>query len=62
MPLTGDTVVTVPPETTFDGVLHGEGTLTVRGGGSAMVLAATADEPRRRRTPRTPPRPPHPPP
>ncbi|MFJ9559090.1 autotransporter [Streptomyces fuscichromogenes] len=41
--LTGDTVVTVPPgTTTYDGVLHGEGTLTVRGGGT-LVLTRDSD-------------------
>jgi len=41
--LTGDTVVTVPPgTTTYDGVLRGEGTLTVRGGGT-LVLTKDSD-------------------
>lgn len=41
--LTGDTVVTVPAgTTTYDGVLHGEGTLTVRGGGT-LVLTRDSD-------------------
>ncbi|MER7839001.1 autotransporter [Streptomyces sp. NPDC096040] len=41
--LTGDTVVTVPAgTTTYDGVLHGEGTLTVRGGGT-LVLTKDSD-------------------
>ncbi|MBW8798590.1 MAG: autotransporter [Streptomyces sp.] len=41
--LTGDTVVTVPAgTTTYDGVLHGEGTLTVRGGGT-LILTRDSD-------------------
>jgi autotransporter-associated beta strand protein len=41
--LTGDTVVTVPSgTTTYDGVLSGEGTLTVRGSGT-LVLAKDSD-------------------
>jgi autotransporter-associated beta strand protein len=41
--LTGDTVVTVPAgTTTYDGVFHGEGTLTVRGGGT-LVLTRDSD-------------------
>ncbi|MGW2963128.1 autotransporter [Streptomyces sp. NPDC001220] len=41
--LNGDTVVTVPAgTTTYDGVLHGEGTLTVRGGGT-LVLTRDSD-------------------
>jgi autotransporter-associated beta strand protein len=41
--LTGDTVVTVPSgTTTYDGVFRGEGTLTVRGGGT-LVLAKDSD-------------------
>lgn len=41
--LTGDTVVTVPPgTTTYDGVFRGEGTLTVRGGGT-LVLTRDSD-------------------
>ncbi|WP_316772401.1 autotransporter [Streptomyces sasae] len=41
--LTGDTVVTVPAgTTTYDGVFHGEGTLTVRGGG-ALILTKDSD-------------------
>ncbi|MER5511755.1 autotransporter [Streptomyces sp. NPDC002766] len=41
--LTGDTVVTVPSgTTTYDGVLRGEGTLTVRGGGT-LVLTRDSD-------------------
>ncbi|MFF4500892.1 autotransporter [Streptomyces sp. NPDC001401] len=41
--LTGDTVVTVPSgTTTYDGVFHGEGTLTVRGGGT-LVLTKDSD-------------------
>ncbi|MEU9451284.1 autotransporter [Streptomyces sp. NPDC048277] len=41
--LTGDTVVTVPAgTTTYDGVFHGEGTLTVRGGGT-LILTRDSD-------------------
>lgn len=41
--LTGDTVVTVPAgTTTYDGVFGGEGTLTVRGGGT-LVLTRDSD-------------------
>ena len=41
--LTGDTVVTVPSgTTTYDGVLRGEGTLTVRGGGT-LILTKDSD-------------------
>lgn len=41
--LTGDTVVTVPSgTTTYDGVFRGEGTLTVRGGGT-LVLTKDSD-------------------
>ncbi|MDF2267655.1 autotransporter [Streptomyces coacervatus] len=41
--LAGDTVVTVPSgTTTYDGVFHGEGTLTVRGGGT-LVLTKDSD-------------------
>ncbi|MFJ9894483.1 autotransporter [Streptomyces sp. NPDC091280] len=41
--LTGDTVVTVPAgTTTYDGVFRGEGTLTVRGGGT-LVLTKDSD-------------------
>ncbi|MGW2234312.1 autotransporter [Streptomyces sp. NPDC001759] len=41
--LTGDTVVTVPAgTTTYDGVFRGEGTLTVRGGGT-LVLTRDSD-------------------
>ncbi|WP_037671563.1 autotransporter [Streptomyces griseus] len=41
--LTGDTVVSVPAgTTTYDGVLHGEGTLTVRGSGT-LVLTRDSD-------------------
>ncbi|MFJ4784927.1 autotransporter [Streptomyces sp. NPDC088794] len=41
--LTGDTVVTVPSgTTTYDGVLRGEGTLTVRGSGT-LVLSKDSD-------------------
>lgn len=41
--LTGDTVVTVPPgTTTYDGVLRGEGTLTVRGSGT-LILTKDSD-------------------
>ncbi|MEU1181034.1 autotransporter [Streptomyces sp. NPDC005820] len=41
--LTGDTVISVPSgTTTYDGVLRGEGTLTVRGGGT-LVLAKDSD-------------------
>ncbi len=41
--LTGDTVVTVPSgTTTYDGVFRGEGTLTVRGGGT-LVLTRDSD-------------------
>lgn len=41
--LTGDAVVTVPSgTTTYDGVFHGEGTLTVRGGGT-LVLTKDSD-------------------
>ncbi|MFI7499737.1 autotransporter [Streptomyces sp. NPDC049687] len=41
--LTGDTVITVPSgTTTYDGVLRGEGTLTVRGGGT-LVLTKDSD-------------------
>ncbi|MEU1163871.1 autotransporter [Streptomyces sp. NPDC005921] len=41
--LTGDTVVVVPSGiTTYDGVLRGEGTLTVRGGGT-LILAKDGD-------------------
>ncbi|MFG3020100.1 autotransporter [Streptomyces sp. NPDC048254] len=55
--LTGDTVVTVPAgTTTYDGVLHGEGTLTVRGGGT-LVLTRDSDftlpTPRQRQVVRT---------
>ncbi|MFF4543864.1 autotransporter [Streptomyces sp. NPDC001406] len=41
--LTGDSVVTVPSgTTTYDGVLHGRGTLTVRGGGT-LILTRDSD-------------------
>ncbi|MET7476945.1 autotransporter [Streptomyces sp. NPDC005648] len=55
--LTGDTVVTVPAgTTTYDGVLRGEGTLTVRGGGT-LVLTKDSDftlpRPRQRQVVRT---------
>jgi len=41
--LTGDTVVTVPAgTTTYDGVFHGVGTLTVRGGGT-LILTKDSD-------------------
>ncbi|MFF3848911.1 autotransporter [Streptomyces sp. NPDC002328] len=55
--LSGDTAVTVPPGTTrYDGVLSGEGTLTVRGGGT-LILTKDSDftlpESRRRQTVRT---------
>lgn len=41
--LTGDTLVTVPAgTTTYDGVFRGEGTLTVRGGGT-LVLSKDSD-------------------
>jgi autotransporter-associated beta strand protein len=41
--LTGDTVVTVPAgTTTYDGMFHGEGTLTVRGGGT-LILTKDSD-------------------
>ncbi|WP_405590953.1 autotransporter [Streptomyces sp. NBC_01092] len=41
--LSGDTVVTVPPgTTTYDGVLRGEGTLTVRGTGT-LILTRDSD-------------------
>ncbi|MFI6404091.1 autotransporter [Streptomyces sp. NPDC050548] len=41
--LTGDTVVTVPSgTTTYDGVFRGQGTLTVRGGGT-LVLTRDSD-------------------
>ncbi|MEV0736986.1 autotransporter [Streptomyces sp. NPDC050549] len=41
--LTGDTVVTVPSgTTTYDGVFRGQGTLTVRGGGT-LVLTKDSD-------------------
>lgn len=41
--LTGDTVVTVPSgKTTYDGVLRGEGTLTVRGTGT-LILTRDSD-------------------
>ncbi|WP_055638162.1 autotransporter, partial [Streptomyces griseoruber] len=41
--LTGDTVITVPAgTTTYDGVLRGEGTLTVRGGGT-LILTKDSD-------------------
>ncbi|MDN0200580.1 autotransporter [Streptomyces sp. S.PNR 29] len=41
--LTGDTVVTVPSgTTTYDGVFRGEGTLTVRGGGT-LILTRDSD-------------------
>ncbi|MER5436144.1 autotransporter [Streptomyces sp. NPDC002588] len=41
--LTGDTVVTVPSgTTTYDGVFRGEGTLTVRGGGT-LILTKDSD-------------------
>ncbi|MFF7467529.1 autotransporter [Streptomyces sp. NPDC008092] len=41
--LGGDTVVTVPAgTTTYDGVLRGEGTLTVRGGGT-LILTRDSD-------------------
>ncbi|MFE9603219.1 autotransporter [Streptomyces hokutonensis] len=41
--LTGDTVVTVPAgTTTYDGVFRGQGTLTVRGGGT-LVLTKDSD-------------------
>ncbi|WP_069763703.1 autotransporter [Streptomyces sp. LUP47B] len=41
--LTGDTVVTVPAgTTTYDGVFRGEGTLTVRGGGT-LILTRDSD-------------------
>ncbi|TQJ90773.1 autotransporter [Streptomyces sp. SLBN-31] len=56
--LTGDTVVTVPSgTTTYDGVFRGEGTLTVRGGGT-LVLTRDSDftlpRSRQRQTVRTP--------
>ncbi len=55
--LTGDTVITVPSgTTTYDGVLRGEGTLTVRGGGT-LVLSKDSDftlpKARQRQTVRT---------
>ncbi|WP_328827847.1 autotransporter [Streptomyces sp. NBC_00252] len=41
--LTGDTVVTVPSgTTTYDGVFRGQGTLTVRGGGT-LILTKDSD-------------------
>ncbi|MDN3021728.1 autotransporter [Streptomyces sp. S.PB5] len=41
--LTGDTVVTVPSgTTTYDGILRGEGTLTVRGSGT-LILTRDSD-------------------
>ena len=41
--LTGDTVIVVPAgTTTYDGVLRGEGTLTVRGGGT-LILTKDGD-------------------
>ncbi|MFJ8062237.1 autotransporter [Streptomyces sp. NPDC096142] len=41
--LTGDTVVTVPSgTTTYDGVFRGQGTLTVRGGGT-LILTEDSD-------------------
>lgn len=41
--LTGDTVVTVPAgTTTYDGVFRGQGTLTVRGGGT-LILTKDSD-------------------
>ncbi|MFE1883444.1 autotransporter [Streptomyces diastatochromogenes] len=41
--LTGDAVVTVPSgTTTYDGAFHGEGTLTVRGGGT-LILTKDSD-------------------
>ncbi|MFJ8106319.1 autotransporter [Streptomyces sp. NPDC096132] len=41
--LTGDTVVTVPSgTTTYDGVFRGQGTLTVRGGGT-LILTRDSD-------------------
>ncbi|WP_405883414.1 autotransporter [Streptomyces sp. NBC_01136] len=41
--LTGDAVVTVPPgTTTYNGAFHGEGTLTVRGGGT-LILTKDSD-------------------
>ncbi|WP_340375069.1 autotransporter [Streptomyces sp. SS7] len=55
--LTGDTMITVPSgTTTYDGVLRGEGTLTVRGGGT-LVLTKDSDftlpKARQRQTVRT---------
>ncbi|MGY4737432.1 autotransporter-associated beta strand repeat-containing protein [Streptomyces sp. ATMOS53] len=55
--LTGDTVVTVPSgTTTYDGVFRGQGSLTVRGGGT-LVLSKDSDftlpEARRRQVVRT---------
>ncbi|MEV1065098.1 autotransporter-associated beta strand repeat-containing protein [Streptomyces sp. NPDC050263] len=55
--LTGDTVITVPAgTTTYDGVFRGQGTLTVRGGGT-LVLSKDSDfalpESRRRQVVRT---------
>ncbi|MFI1030901.1 autotransporter-associated beta strand repeat-containing protein [Streptomyces sp. NPDC020951] len=55
--LTGDTVITVPAgATTYDGVFRGQGTLTVRGGGT-LVLSKDSDftlpESRRRQVVRT---------
>ncbi|GHI02495.1 autotransporter [Streptomyces cellostaticus] len=41
--LTGDTVITVPSgTTTYDGVFHGQGTLTVRGNGT-LILTRDSD-------------------
>ncbi|MET7730460.1 autotransporter [Streptomyces sp. NPDC005402] len=56
--LSGDTVVTVPAgTTTYDGVFRGEGTLTVRGGGT-LILTKDSDftlpESRQRQSVRTP--------
>ncbi|MFF4396388.1 autotransporter [Streptomyces sp. NPDC001480] len=55
--LSGDTVITVPAgTTTYDGVLHGEGTLTVRGTGT-LILTRDSDftlpKPRQRQAVRT---------
>ncbi|MGW2045775.1 autotransporter [Streptomyces sp. NPDC001858] len=55
--LTGDTVITVPAgATTYEGVFRGQGTLTVRGGGT-LVLSKDSDftlpESRRRQVVRT---------
>ncbi|MFI5962183.1 hypothetical protein ACIA8J_08460 [Streptomyces asoensis] len=44
--LLGDSVVTVPPgTTTYDGVLRGEGTPTVRGDGNDVVLTPASAHP-----------------